>query len=198
MRGRTSLVLVAVSLGSLAPGAVARAQETSLAALITPPAVTSEYDRSVPLAGRTYSWGEVKLAMPPYSDSVRMAIDSILRKRGWQLAPSGGSVTLFAYGDIRGEAQLTAAYQAFCGGWGQPWSAQGWGPGWKPQYGEATFNALNVPENNLVLDMFDTANHRLLFRGVMKDDLSGTEKKNNKQLKKTVKRLLGKFPPKSK
>ena len=191
----SSLVLAAACLGSLL-ARTAEAQETSLAALITPPDVTMEYDHSVPLAGRTYSWGEVKLAVPQYSSTVHAAVDGVLRKKGWQLLPSGGSVTVFAYGDIRGEAQITAAYSALGGGWEVPWGAQGFGPGWKPFYGEAVLNALNIPENNLVLDMFDTGNHRLLFRGVMEDDLSGTEKKTTKLLTKTVKRLLAKFPPK--
>ena len=99
-------------------------------------------------------------------------------------------------GDVRGQDQLEDFYKGN-GGWGQPWSAQGWGAGWKPQYGEATFNALNVPENNLVVDMFDSGNHRLLFRGVLEDDLSGTEKKTTKLLNKNFKRMFKKFPPKS-
>ncbi len=192
----TLLVIAAVFTPCLLAGTVARAQETRLASLITPPAVTSEYDHSVPFVARTYSWGEVKLAVPQYTVTVRAAVDDVLKKKGWQLMPSGGSLTLFAYGDIRGEAQLAAAYSTFGGNWGQAWSLQGWGPGWKPQYGEATLNALNVPENNLVLDMFDAGNHRLVFRGVMEDDLSGTEKKTTKQLNRTVKRLFKKFPAK--
>ncbi len=208
MHRRTTLVLAAVFL------AVASTSEASILDSILPsPSVTTEYDHSVPLANRTYSWGDLQMAVPQYAGVVRTAIDANLKKRGWQLVASGGSATVFAHGDIRGEEQLQSLYigpktganaplgepagtSQAPGTWGQPWGQQGWGAGWKPLYGEATFNALNVPENNLVVDIFDTGNHRLIFRGVLQDDLSGTEKKTDKQLSKTIKRMFKKFPPK--
>ncbi len=178
----------------------AAAEVQFLGLVLPPPAVTIEYDHSASLVRRSYSWGEIHMAVPQYAGAVRAAIDASLQKRGWQLVPSGGSTVVFAHGDIRGEAQLLAAYGGAspeaAGTWLQSWTVQGYGPGWKPYYGEAVLNALSVPENNLVVDIFDTSDHRLLFRGVMQDELSAPEKQTTKTLTKTIKRMFSKFPPK--
>ncbi len=172
------------------------AQVQILGLVVPPPSVATEYDHSVPLARRSYSWGDVQMAVPQYAGTVRAAVDANLQKRGWQLVPSGGSVVVFAHGDIRDEAQLAKIYSASGASWIQPWTAQGLGSGWKPFYGESVFNALNVPENNLVVDMFDSTGRHLLFRGVMQDELSAPEKQTTKVLTKTIKRMFSKFPPK--
>ena len=176
------------------------AQVQVFSLIFPPPAVTTEYDRSAPLVRRSYSWGNVQMAVSQYAGTVRVAVDQNLQKRGWQLVPSGGSITVYAHGDIRGEAQLLTVYgpsgAEAAGHWEQPWTAQGLGSGWKPFYGEAVFNAINVPENNLVIDMFDTGSRRLLFRGVLQDELSAPEKQSTKTLTKTIKRMFSKFPPK--
>ncbi len=162
------------------------------------PKVTTEYDHSAPLARRTYSWGGVRMEMPQYAPTVRAAVDKDLQKRGWQLAVTGGSATVFAAGGIRGIGELEADSAKQNGGWAaDQWGLQGLGPGWKPTYGEATINALGTAESHLVVDIFDTGSRRLLFRGVGPDRLSNTEKKNNKGLEESVKLMFKKFPPKS-
>ena len=190
--------IVTLAAGLFAGTASAEVQFLGL--ILPPPAVTIEYDHSAPLVRRSYSWGTIHMAVPQYVGTVRAAIDANLQKRGWQLMPSGGSTTIFAHGDIRGEAQLLATYsgsgEGAAGHWLQSWTAQGFGPGWKPYYGEAVLNALDVPENNLVVDIFDSSDHRLLFRGVMQDELSAPEKQTTKTLTKTIKRMFSKFPPK--
>lgn len=195
MKYRTILALAAALCAS-----PSFAQVQVLGLVIPPPAVTIEYDHSVPLAHRSYSWGDLRMAVPQYEGTVRSAVDANLQKSGWQLLPSGGSVTVYGHGDIRSEAQLLAVYGATgadaAAHTEQPWTAQGLGAGWKPFYGEAVFNALNVPENNLVIDMFDASSRRLLFRGVLQDELAAPEKQTTKTLTKTIKRMFSKFPPK--
>ena len=195
MKRSTILTLAAILFSGTA---VAEVQFLGL--ILPPPSVTIEYDHSVSLVRRSYSWGEVRMAVPQYAGTVRAAIDANLQKKGWQLLPSGGSTTIYAHGDIRGEAQLSTVYGGSgadaAGNWGQVWTTQGLGPGWKPYYGEAVFNALNVPENNLVVDIFDSGSHRLLFRGVMQDELSAPEKQTTKVLTRTIKHMFNKFPPK--
>ncbi len=173
-----------------------RARAISLP-FLHPSTVTVESDRSAALARRSYSWGDVHLAVAQYDGTVRAAVDKILAAKGWQLVPSGGSATLFAVGDVRGEAQLVESYSKQGGGWGAgQWGWQGLGAGWKPQFGEATVNALATAESHLVVDVFDTASHKLLFRGVMVEDVSGTEKANIKGLQKKLKAMWKKLPRK--
>ncbi len=193
---RTGFSFAAVSLAAafLTVGPI----PTGRASLLHPVQITTEYDHSAHLAGRTYSWGRVTMQVPGYQDVVKAAVDKNLRARGWQLVPTGGSATIFATGDISSEPQMTAFYSGPGAGWGQGWGAQGWGPGWKPGYGEPTWNALSRAGNNLVIDIWDTSSRQLLFRGVMDDDLSGVEKKNTKGLEQSLKKMFKKFPPKGK
>ncbi len=160
------------------------------------PSVTIEYDHTAQFAHRTYSWGVLEMAAPTYEPAVHAAVDKGLRQRGWQLVPSGGSATVFVLGDVRGEDQVKAFYAAKGGGFKQDWGPEGLGAGWKPYYGNATINALSLPQNNLMIDIFDTASHQLIFRGVTEDDLSRTEKKNTKRLEKYIKQVFKEFPKK--
>ncbi len=160
------------------------------------PKVTTEYDHSAPLAGRTYSWGGLHMDVPEYEPAVHAATDKYLQARGWQLAPSGGSATIFVMGNVRGEPQLEKSYIEQGQGWGAgQWSPQGLGRGWAPTYGQATITALSTPESHLVFDIFDTSSHKLLFRGITVEDLSGTEKSNTKRIAQSIKLIFKKFPP---
>ena len=178
--------------------AVLVAASVAPASLLHPIQVTTEYDHSAPLGNRSYSWGRVTMQVPLYQSVVQAAIDKDLAARGWQLAPSGGSATLFANGDIRNMQQLESFYSGLDGdgGWGEGWGLHGWGAGWTPYYGVETANAMSTAEGHLVVDIFDSGSHRLLFRGVTGDDLSNTEKKNTEELDKGLKKMFSKFPPK--
>lgn len=159
--------------------------------------VTVESDHAAALARRTYCWGDVHLLVAQYDSTVKAAVDKALAAKGWQLVAAGGSTTLFATGDVQGEAQLAEDYSKQGGGWGAgQWGWQGLGAGWKPQFGEATVNALATAESHLVLDIFDTSRHTLLFRGVMVEDVSGTEKANTKGLQKRLASILKKLSSK--
>jgi hypothetical protein len=165
-----------------------------LSRLVFPIQVTTEYDRTAREGAKTYSWGAATMAVAQYTTMVRADVDLDLRKKGWQLVASGGSVTIFAQGDVQGSAALESYYQKLNAGWGQGWSEQGWGTGWKPWYGEATTVALNVPGNNLVIDMFETNSHRLIFRSVAQEELWTNDKTTRQYLLDSVKKMLKKLP----
>ncbi len=158
------------------------------------PPVTVEYDHSAQFSGRTYSWGDARMPVASYIDPMKALVDKNLKVRGWQLVPSGGSATVFALGDTQDGPHLIAYYADHGVAWAQNWTPQGWGIGWKPGYGEWTFNALGTAETHLVVDIFDTGSHHLIFRGVVGEDLSSTEKKNIKKLTADLKQLLKQLP----
>jgi hypothetical protein len=164
--------------------------------LIHPVHVTTGYDHSVPFAQRTWSWGEFKMAAAGYDLPVRTAITKELAKRGWQYVATGGNTTVFVWGDIQSQAQLDGDYDKYGQGWVAPvWGLQGLGSGWaKDEYGQLTHIALMKPGNNLVVDIFDTASHRLLVRAVGEDDLESTQKNNAKRLEKTIHKMLNQVP----
>ena len=197
------------------------------------PKVTTEHDHTAQFSHRTYSWGDTRMPVAGYADTLRALVDKGLKARGWQLVPSGGSATVFALGDVANGPGLIAYYarsisvpdtpgtvstpapsgeatpnpapvsvtaapsQPIAPGteeWAQNWGPQGWGAGWKPGYGLQGYNALGTPGTHLVLDVFDTGSHQLLFRGVTDEDLSNSEKKNNKALEKSLKQILKGLP----
>lgn len=160
------------------------------------PSVTTEYDHSAQFSGRTYSWGDARMPVAAYIDPMKALVDKNLKARGWQLVSSGGSATVFALGDTQDGPQLIAYYADHGGTWAQNWSPQGWGAGWKPGYGELVFNALGTAETHLVVDIFDTGSHHLMFRGVVGEDLSDAEKKNIKKLSDNLKQMLKQLPKK--
>ncbi len=179
----------AAALALLAPGAPA--------SLLHPAASpTVEYDRAAALAGRTYSWGGTCLQVPSYADFIKGAVDKDLAKRGWQMVNSGGSVTVFALGDIHSGDEIRQCLGRLDPSFVVPeWGTHGLGAGWKPGYGEPTINALGTGGGHLVITMYDGGTHQPLFRGVADEDLSGTEKQNDKALGGVLKQMFKKFPP---
>ncbi|WP_158615407.1 DUF4136 domain-containing protein [Acidipila sp. EB88] len=161
-----------------------------------PPRVTSEYDHSASFRNRTYSWGDARMGVPLYVDSTRALIDKDFKKRGWQLVPSGGSTTVFLLGHTPDAQNVIDYYHQHGDLWAQNWSAQGWGPTWKTHYGELIYNAAGTAENHIVFDIFDTTTHQPIFRAVTAEDLSGTPKKNNKDLERRFKVIFKQLPKK--
>lgn len=193
--GLTSGSALACLLGVTLAGTPAQASiRHYISRLIHPIPVTTEYDRDAHLSGHTYSWGDVHMTVTRYAGVVRAAVDHDLQKKGWQQVPSGGAVTVFALGDMQGTAGLKSYYSKQNVTWAGDWGLQGWGAGWKPYHGEATTTAVTVPGNNLVIDMFDTASHRPVFRSVAGVQLWDTAQKNTKYLDDSVKKMLKKLP----
>lgn len=158
--------------------------------------IHTAYDHSVTYSRfRTYSWGALNLGLPQYAPVVRAAVDKNLRSRGWELVPSGGSATLFVFGDIYGEAGLEAAYQHVGGEWKTSWGQQGLGAGWKATgYGQESLTSLGTPGGHLVIDLFDSSTHQLLQRAIAEQDMSNSQKKTTKSLGKVIKKMLKKTP----
>jgi hypothetical protein len=165
-----------------------------LARHIHPIQVTTEYDHDARAGAKTYSWGEATMAVPQYVPVVKADVERDLQAKGWQLVATGGAVTVFLQGDVQGSAALEGYYQRSHAGWAEGWGLQGWGPGWKPWYGEATTVALNVPGNNLLIDMFDSSSHRLIFRSVAQEQLWTDQKTTERYLLDSVKKMLKTLP----
>ncbi len=160
------------------------------------PRTTTEYDHTALLVRRTYSWGGLYIDLQQYEPFVRAAADKYLQARGWQPVPSGGAETIWCSGNLRNENQLEAFY-AQRGAWGAAqWGPHGLGAGWTPGFGQPTTSAMATPENHFVLDIFDTASRKLVFRGVTTADFSGSDKQNHKRFMASLKRVLKSLPSK--
>ena len=165
--------------------------------------VRVDYDHTANFANyKTYTWGAVKTSNPLNEDRVKAAVNADLQSAGWQLVPSGGAATIFATGDVKNEQELETMYDGMGGGWGLG-GGWGWGGGWgggfgggfgPGGFGESTTTTVNQPVGHLVLDIFTSSDHKLLFRGMADNDLSKNSDKNTNNLTKDVADILKKLP----
>ena len=158
--------------------------------------VKTDYDHSVSFSRyHTYSWGDVKTSNPLFVDRIKQAVDRQLSEKGWQLVPSGGNAIIFAVGNVQNQQQIETFYNGLGPGWGGGWGWHHWGWGMGGGFGEATTTTTNQPVGNLVLDIFDSQNRQLIFRGISSAELSNNSDKNVKKLDKDIAKMFDKFPP---
>jgi Domain of unknown function (DUF4136) len=148
----------------------------------------------------TYCWGKVQTSNPFYVDRIKAAVDKQLQAKGWQLVPSGGSVTVFASDNLHNQKETQTMYDGFGGGWGGGWGwgGWGWGGGWADPvgFGDATTTTSKQPVSNLVIDLFDGGSKNLLWRGLATADLSTNAAKNTNSMNNDIAKMFKGFPPK--
>lgn len=145
--------------------------------------IRTDYDHHADFTKyKTYSWAKVDTPDPLWNDRVKEAVDRALTAKGWSQVPSGGDVSLVAAGTTREKPTLKTFYDGFDG-----WL---WGG-----FADATTYVEDYTVGTLVVDMFDTNNKRLLWRGSASDVLSGKPEKDEKKLEKAVSKMFEHFPP---
>jgi hypothetical protein len=170
---KVSRFLVAISAVALACSLAAMADD-----------VRTDYNHQVDFAQyHTYSWSRVQTDNPLWQPRIRQAVDNDLQAKGWQRVDSGGQVSISAVGAVNNQRQ----YQTFYNGMG------GWG--WGGFGDEATTTVENQRIGTLVVDMYDTANKQLIWRGVASDTLSDNPEKDESRLQKTTEKMFKDFPP---
>jgi hypothetical protein len=163
--------------------------------------VRTDYDHNANFSQyHTYSWGQVKTTDPFYATRIQQAVNAQLQAKGWQLVPSNGSVTIFAFDKVQNQQQVQTMYDGFGGGWGGGWGWGGWGWGGLGNPGgfdtTATTTTTNQPVGNLVIDLFEGTSKNLLWRGLATEDLSTNTNKNTSMLDNDIKNMFKSFPPK--
>jgi hypothetical protein len=131
---------------------------------------------------KTYSWGKVETQNPLWDDRIKEAVDRELAKRGWTEVASGGDVTVMAIGTTRDQPTLQTFYDGF--------------PGWRwGGFGEATTWVEHYEVGTLIVDMFDSRDKKLIWRGSASDTLPDKPDKAMKDLQKSLEKMLEHFPP---
>lgn len=152
--------------------------------------VKTDYRHSVDFGKyHTYSWLKVDAGNPLWVDRIRRAVDEELTAKGWSMVPSGGDVSVSAFGSTREQPSMQTFYDGLGGGWG--W----WGFG---DLGESTTTVQNTEVGTLVVDIFDSNTKKLIWRGTATNTLSDHPDKNEKKLEHNVAEMFKKFPPKVK
>jgi hypothetical protein len=151
--------------------------------------VKTDYDRNANFGQyKTYSWEQVKTKDALDVDRIKTAVNSALAAKGWTLVDSGGDVSIIAVEMTHDQQTLNTFYDGFGGGWG--WRRFGGGG-----FGEATTTTETYKIGTVVLDLFDTKNKQLIWRGTSSDTLSNNSDKNIKNLDKGVAKMFKNFPP---
>ena len=151
--------------------------------------VKTDYDRSADFGRyKTYYWEKVHSPDPLWVNRIKDAVNSTLAAKGWTQAESGGQVAILAMETTKNQQTLNTFYDGFGGGWG--WRRFGAGG-----FGDATTTTENYKVGTLVVDLFDTHNKNLIWRGSASDTLSDKSEKNIKNLDKGVQKMFDHFPP---
>jgi len=154
--------------------------------------VKTDYDHSASFNQfHSYSWHKVQTSDPLFVDRIKAEVDKDLNAKGWHEVPDGGDVALTAVGSTHDRQEYNSFYDGLGGG-GFGWR-RGWGGG---GFGETFTTVDQIPVGTLVLDMYDTHEHKLIWRGTATDTLSNNPDKNTGKVDKAIDKMLAKFPPK--
>lgn len=163
--------------------------------------VRYDYDKDKDFSKfKTYKWVEVKApdqVDPLTAKQIVAAVDAELAKKGLEKTDSNDAQLYIDYQTAVGTEKQYTAYNT---GWN---SGPGWGPGW---YGGGMTSSTTYGSTSTVyvgaldLSMYDSAQHELVWRGSVSrtlDPKSNPEKKQ-KNIQKSVAKLLKNFPPEPK
>lgn len=170
--------------------------------------VRADWDHNVNFSRfHTYSWGPVKVSDPFDTQRIENALNYELHKKGWREVPSDGQVTVSVVDHVRNEKQVETYYDGLGGGWGLGWGWGGWGWGgwgwggwgWGPGgFGESRSAEHQVPADHLIINLFDTQNKQLIWRGISQSEIKSNPQKEQQAIYQGIRKLFYTFPPKSK
>jgi len=150
---------------------------------------------------KTYRWVQIKDAQPPDSmtdQQLKSGIDAELAKKGLTMVPGEGNADLLiGYQVSINQEKEFSSYSTdfgYGGGWGRGWYGGGMGSTM------TTGQTSTIHIGSLGLDMYDSAQKKLVWRGVATKTLDPKAKpeKRQKNIAKGCEKLLKNYPPKAK
>ena len=157
--------------------------------------VKTDYDTTVNFKDyRTYQWykgkmGDAKDALarnPLVKKRVMFAVDKALLGKKIRLQDDGeADLTVVIFAGSKERMQVTS----YGGAWG--WRAPGWGAG-------GYTNVSYYDEANLVIDLFDTKQKMLVWRGIATGilDVPEDQERQQKMIDTVVQKIINEYPPK--
>jgi hypothetical protein len=155
--------------------------------------VTIDYDHTVNfLKFKSYTWEKIHASDPDVESRITAAMQRDMTGRYMTEVAKGGDVTLTAVEATQDKQEFTTFYNELGSGyaWQRPWGSAGF------MDTQATLG--DIPLDTLVVDMYDTKTHKLLWRGTVTQPVGGSEDKNDQRIDKAVTLLISKYPPKYK
>ena len=149
---------------------------------------------------KTYKWVDIKDAAKVddlRDKQIKQAVDTELAAKGLQKVDDDSANLFVGYQAGIGQEKEFTSYNSNWG-YGGGWYRGGWyGPGGSST---TTGQTSTIYKGQLVVDMYDSANHDLVWRGLATKtiDVDAKPDKQEKNLSKTVKKLLKNYPPEKK
>lgn len=149
---------------------------------------------------KTYKWvsiGATAQGNSLLSKQIKSAVDVELSGKGLTKTEDDNADLYVGYQTAIGQEQAFTSYN----------SSWGYGPGWYrggwygyPSGGMTAGQTSTIYKGQLDLDMYDSANHDLVWRGVASKTIDTNAKpdKQQKNLTKAVAKLLKNYPPRAK
>lgn len=160
--------------------------------------ISTDYDHNVDFNRyHTFSIYKVQGSNTLVEGRLRDDIAQTLQQKGWQQVAQGGDVAVTAIGSVRNVQQYNTFYNGLggggfgFGGWRGRYGYGGWGGS---GFGDSQTTVQNVPVGNLVVDLYDSSTHQLVFRGMASDTLSHKASKNDSKREKAVAKIFDKLP----
>lgn len=162
--------------------------------------INSDYDKSTDFTKyKTISFGgwekeSDKILNDFDKKRIADALISEFSSRGIKLVESNGDATITLFLVIQNKSNITA-YTNFNGGMGYT-GRWGYGRGYYGGVGSATttLNENEYREGTLVIDMYDTAEKKLVWQGDMTTEVQEKSEKREKTIPKNISKLMKKFP----
>lgn len=149
---------------------------------------------------KTYKWVALKDATPvdDLTDrQIRASLDAELSRKGLTKTDVDSADLFVGYQTAMGTEKQFTSYNTDWG-YGRGWYRGGWYS--YPGGGTTTGQTSTIYVGQLAVDMYDSANHDLVWRGVASKTLNPTAKpdKRQKNLDKAVAKLMKSYPPSGK
>ena len=150
---------------------------------------------------KTYKWVPIKDADKVndlVDKQIKDAVDAELATKGLTKVEGDDANLYIGYQPAIGQEKQFNSYSTGYGGAGYGYGP-GWGGGWYGGMGTTTTtgSTSTIYKGQLDLDMYDSAAHDLVWRGVVSKTIDPKAKpeKQQKNLAKAVKKLLKNYPP---
>jgi len=145
---------------------------------------------------KTYKWVQIKGAQQLddlIDKQIKSALDAELAKKGLSRVETDNADLLIGYQTAVGQEKQ---YNSYNTGWGY---GPGWGGGWYGGGGSSstTTSTTTIYTGQLAVDMYDSAHHDLVWRGVASKTIDTKAKpdKREKNLAKAAQKLFKNYPP---
>lgn len=154
--------------------------------------ITIDYDHTIKFENfHTYTWATVHATEPAVEQRISIAANRSLAGRYMKEAGKDADLTMTAIEASKDPQEYVTFYSGLT-----DWT---WQRGWANGFLDNAAAPGNMPPHTLIVDMYDTKSHRLLWRGAITlpaDQATGSGA--DQKFDKAVTELIGKYPPKYK